>query len=175
MSKNNATAAREDESLMRRYLKKIEKMTVGELQDEYEALTGDPNKSRNKPWLKRKVLALAQEQAEGGLSKCARKRLQLLLGVVEESRTANPPKPRPRQAGPKKAAATSTRDPRLPEAGTTLTREFKGKSYTVTVEADHFNYDGETFTSLSTIARRITGGAWNGFTFFKLASAKKAS
>lgn len=70
-------------------------------------------------------------------------------------------------------AAAPVRDPRLPKAGSTVSREFKGKKHTVTVLADGFRYAGKTFSSLSTIANTIAGGSWNGFLFFGL--GKKAT
>jgi hypothetical protein len=36
------------------------------------------------------------------------------------------------------------------------------------VRAGGFEYDGETYKSLSAIARVITGTSWNGWTFFGL-------
>jgi hypothetical protein len=52
--------------------------------------------------------------------------------------------------------------------GTLLTRDYKGRTICVKVLADGFEYEGERFKSLSAVARRITGSAWNGFLFFKL-------
>ena len=40
------------------------------------------------------------------------------------------------------------------------------------MKKDGFLYDGNRYTGLSTIARRITGTAWNGFSFFGLAPRK---
>ena len=54
------------------------------------------------------------------------------------------------------------------KAGTVLVREYKGERHTVTVVPDGFVWQGETFSSLSTIARTITGTAWNGPRFFGL-------
>jgi len=61
------------------------------------------------------------------------------------------------------------RDPRLPKAGTKLTREYKGATLTTTVRERDFLYEGETYTSLSTVAKVATGGGiWNGFLFWGL-------
>ena len=61
--------------------------------------------------------------------------------------------------------------PRRIKPGAILVREWKGKSHRVTVLPDGFAYEGETFRSLSEIARRITGGRWNGPRFFGLRPA----
>jgi hypothetical protein len=60
------------------------------------------------------------------------------------------------------------RDPRLPPPGTVLRRAFRGAEYEVKVLEDAFEHGGERFESLSTVATRITGSRWNGFTFFGL-------
>lgn len=59
-------------------------------------------------------------------------------------------------------------DARLPRVGTTLEREWNGKIYRVEVLKDGFLYRGKRYTSLSSIAKEITGKVWNGFTFFNL-------
>jgi hypothetical protein len=46
--------------------------------------------------------------------------------------------------------------------GVILVREYQGTRHTVTVIPKGFSWQGETYTSLSTIARAITGTAWNG-------------
>jgi Protein of unknown function (DUF2924) len=52
--------------------------------------------------------------------------------------------------------------------GTVLVREYRGERHTVTVAPDGFLWQGTTYGSLSTIARAITGTAWNGPRFFGL-------
>ena len=52
--------------------------------------------------------------------------------------------------------------------GTRLVRTWKGKKYCVTVTPDGFEYESETYTSLSLIANTITGSRWNGWLFFGL-------
>jgi hypothetical protein len=54
------------------------------------------------------------------------------------------------------------------KAGTVLVREHKGERHTVTVVPDGFVWQDATYSSLSTIARAITGTAWNGPRFFGL-------
>lgn len=62
------------------------------------------------------------------------------------------------------------RDPDYrPVAGTMLTREYREKEYRVIATADgNYSYDGRTYTSLSQIAREITGTRWSGPVFFGL-------
>ena len=57
--------------------------------------------------------------------------------------------------------------PRL-GAGVLLVREWQGKTHRVEVTADGYAWNGQQFTSLSVIARAITGSRWNGPRFFGL-------
>lgn len=52
--------------------------------------------------------------------------------------------------------------------GTLLAREFNGSMHRVTITQDGFAWQGNTFGSLSEIARLITGTRWNGPRFFGL-------
>ncbi|HLH95675.1 MAG TPA: DUF2924 domain-containing protein [Xanthobacteraceae bacterium] len=54
------------------------------------------------------------------------------------------------------------------KAGTVLIREYQGKRHTVTVVPGGFLWQDTTYSSLSAIARAITGTAWNGPRFFGL-------
>jgi hypothetical protein len=56
--------------------------------------------------------------------------------------------------------------------GAVLVREYQGTRHTVTVVAEGFSWQGTTYTSLSRIARAITGTAWNGPRFFGLRDAR---
>jgi len=54
------------------------------------------------------------------------------------------------------------------KTGTVLVREYQGGRHTVTVVPGGFLWRDTTYRSLSTIARAITGTAWNGPRFFGL-------
>ena len=64
-----------------------------------------------------------------------------------------------RQAGPR---------PRQLKVGTVLVRDHRGQRHTVTIARDGFQWHGTTYSSLSAIARAITGTAWSGPRFFGL-------
>jgi Protein of unknown function (DUF2924) len=55
------------------------------------------------------------------------------------------------------------------KSGTVLVRDYQGERHTVTVVPDGFDWQGATYTSLSAIARAITGTTWSGPRFFALA------
>lgn len=84
-----------------------------------------------------------------------------------------------RKASPKAKAKASPkastkpaaeRDPRLPAAGSTIERTWHDKKYSVVCGAADFEYDGKPFSSLTAVAKEITGAkAINGFFWFGLA------
>ena len=58
------------------------------------------------------------------------------------------------------------------QAGSHLVREWNGRTYQVEVLADGYRMDGRTWTSLSAIARHITGAHWSGPRFFGLSARR---
>ncbi|MFD0916843.1 DUF2924 domain-containing protein [Pseudahrensia aquimaris] len=50
--------------------------------------------------------------------------------------------------------------------GTEFHREWKGRVHIVMTTADGFLWSGQTYRSLSAVARAITGTRWNGLRFF---------
>jgi hypothetical protein len=59
--------------------------------------------------------------------------------------------------------------------GTSLEREWQGERHVVSVTEAGFAYRGDTYRSLSQIARLITGTRWNGPAFFGLRQGKGKS
>ena len=57
--------------------------------------------------------------------------------------------------------------------GTRLVRDWHGVGHTITVLERGFAYDGQTWASLTAIAKAITGAKWNGPRFFGLAERKR--
>jgi Protein of unknown function (DUF2924) len=55
--------------------------------------------------------------------------------------------------------------------GTVLVRDYRGRRHTVTVAPDGYVWEGQPYSSLSAIARAITGTAWSGPRFFALKSS----
>ena len=90
-----------------------------------------------------------QELAYGGLKPATRAKLDALAGALD-----------PKAA--RKRVVTG------PVVGTQLIREWRGVEHTVTVLADGFAWEGRRYTSLSAVARAITGTRWSGPAFFGL-------
>jgi hypothetical protein len=135
-------------------------MTAGELADKHLEVFGTPTRSRNKTHLRKKIAWQIQAQAEGGLSRRTQARITQLASEA-------PVRRRPAEVTVVQAVAP-VRDPRLPPPGTEITRTYRGQTHVVTVQPQGFEYRAQHFTSLSKIARIITGTSWNGFLFFGL-------
>src|SRR3984893_2660258 len=52
-----------------------------------------------------------------------------------------------------------------------VVREWRGRTHTVTITEDGFEYAGTSYPSLTKIAKRITGAHWSGPRFFGLLAA----
>lgn len=61
------------------------------------------------------------------------------------------------------------------KTGTVLVREHEGTMHEVVIVPGGYLWNGQTFKSLSTIAKRITGTSWNGPRFFGLRSNRSAA
>lgn len=163
-------------------LKALDRMNLKELQAKFLLLYGVETHSKNPTFLRKKLAWKIQELREGGLSEDAKARLEALMPKGPLRKQANgrlgtaPPvsvEPPPVvetaiQMALQPAARAVPRDPRLPEVGSTIRRVVSGEAHEVKVLEQGFTYRGETFRSLSAIAKAITGTAWNGYLFFGL-------
>lgn len=135
--------------------------TVQELREEYQAVFGEETRSRHKEFLRKRIAWGRQARAHGGLSERAKRRAEELADDADL-----------RLLGPKARTEVHrfrpTKDKRLPIPGTVLTREYKGKTLTVTVLQQGFEYRGTVYRSLTAIAKAVTGTHWNGMHFFGL-------
>ena len=90
-----------------------------------------------------------QERSYGGLSRALRRRLRSLARASENGAMAV--------------------DPGLVlKTGTTLVRQWRGRTHTVLVHQDGFEHEGQRYRSLTAIAERITEAHWSGPRFFGL-------
>ncbi len=98
-----------------------------------------------------------QEQAYGGLRGTTRRMLAELSQTLERD-----------------GDVTRSRVTRL-KPGAKLIREWHGKSHTVVVLEEGFEWRGKPWRSLSVIARTITGMHWSGPRFFGLNAGTRKS
>jgi len=130
-----------------------------ELRDIWRERLGDePPALRSREIFRRMLAYRLQEAVHGGLSAVSRRKLDQMearRSAPEVTRLALPPV-------------------RL-GAAATLIREWKGVRHEVRVIPDGFAHDGQTYKSLSEVARAITGTRWNGPLFFGLREKKEAA
>lgn len=123
------------------------------LRERWQKLFGNPPpRSLRHAFLVQACAYGTRIQAFGGLSAATRRRLRRIAAAVRSG------KPIPDA-------------PKVMRPGTRLIRAWGGKTHTVGVTDNGFQYDGRSYRSLSAIARTITGTNWNGHTFFGLKKA----
>ena len=144
----------------------LQKMTVKQLRTRYAEVFGETTNAGNKAWLVKRIAWRLQSLEYGGLSERARQRANE-LGNEADIRMS-PPKVIPFPTESRTISKPFKHDDRIPAPGTVITRKYKGETLQVKVMVDGFEYDGETFSSLSAVAKAITGSHCNGFQFFKL-------
>jgi hypothetical protein len=121
------------------------------LRQEWERLHGMAAPAAASPdFLQRDIAYRRQADQHGGLSADACRRLAALAS-----------------GDPAKAREPRVPTPRI-KAGSTLLREWHGRTYTVLALEEGFEMAGQRFASLSEIARHITGAHWSGPRFFGL-------
>jgi Protein of unknown function (DUF2924) len=131
-------------------INRLRSLTLEELRREWRRLYhGDA------PKLSRDLLVLAlsyrlQEIEHGGLGKATRRKLQTIAKSL-------------RATGRVGSAPSLSLKP-----GARFVREWHGRTHTVTVTEDGFEYAGVGYPSLSKIAKKITGAHWSGPRFFGL-------
>lgn len=129
----------------------LEALPTNALRIEWRKLyRAEPPTRLSRDLLIRGIAYRLQERAHGGLSRAAQRRLR---SPAVQGAAAQPSSPHPTL-----------------KAGTKLVREWRGRTHTVTVLEEGFDYDGECYRSLTRIAKRITGSHWSGPVFFGLRS-----
>ncbi len=157
-------------------LKELERTPVPKLKERYAEVFGEATRSNNKRFLIKRIIWRLQALDEGDLSERARRRAAELARDADlrlrpptmprnaDSRSGAGRPPDPVVVSPFRVPA----DQRLPMPGGQLTRRYKGELIVVEVVRNGFEYEGETYRSLSAIARKVTGNHWNGYHFFKI-------
>lgn len=98
------------------------------------------------PFMQKALEYEAQCKAMGGLPAATRRALKQITAGGDISATA----------------------PAKLSSGAYLLREWNGRTYQVHVTDDGFEMDGKSWSSLSAIAKHITGATWSGPRFFGL-------
>jgi hypothetical protein len=130
---------------------------IGALRQKWRDLFEREPPLYNRRYLESRLAYRIQELAYGGLKLEVIERLEAMAEELESKKGR-----RNRQVESR------------PIAGTRLIREWKGVEHCVTVRDEGFEYQGRPYTSLSAIARCITGTRWNGLVFFGLKNQRGA-
>ena len=146
----------------------LERMTVRDLRVRFAEVFGEETRAGNKAWLVKRIAWRIQSNAEGDLSERARQRAAELARDADVRLTAPKAKPVHAESRSVTVGVISKAEHRLPLPGTVITREYKGRKLQVTVLPKGFEYEGEVFKSLSSVAKTITGQHCNGFHFFRM-------
>ncbi len=132
----------------------IKDLSLDELRTEWRRLYRSPPPRLSLDLMRRAIAYRIQEKAIGGLSPASRRSLKQLTAQLASSGRVTT---EPRQAA---------------RPGARLVREWNGRTYTVTVTEDGFDYAGTVYGSLTKVARIITGAHWSGPRFFGLTDRK---
>jgi len=143
--------ARQRKASLADELAALQAMDVAALREKWQELYGVPAPRHSRQdFLMRACAYRIQEQAVGGLRPATRRRLKELTAEFRAGAT------------PKLKAAPRT------SVGTRLVREWNGVTHMVEVGESGYLWRGQTWRSLSVIAREITGARWSGPRFFGL-------
>lgn len=146
-----------------RELETLEQLSLAQLLEKYQALFGKPTGSRHRRHLIRQIAQGLQVAAEGGLTARARGRAASLLEPSDLCVAAAT-----RRNSKKRYAKRNVATRRGPLPGTVLVRAYQGRTLKVNVLEEGFEYEGQTYRSLTAVSQVITGAHWNGYHFFKL-------
>ena len=125
-------------------------LTAQQLRVEWRRLYRSHSPRLSRDLLIRAVAYRIQELAYGGLSKATKRKLVALTKGLESSGSIVPERDRDVRPGMR------------------LVREWRGRTHTVVITEDGFEYVGKSYSSLSQIAQAITGAHWSGPRFFGL-------
>jgi hypothetical protein len=165
------------ETAMRKQIEELSRMTISQLRQKHLEVFGEESRSSHRQFLFRRIAWRIQALAEGGLSERARRRaLEIandsdLRVLAPRTRFGQDATFDPKLSVRRKVAGDL--DARLPPPGSCLEREYKGRRIIVKVLMGGFEFEGQTYRSLSAIAQIVTGTKWNGFLFFGCVAAEE--
>jgi hypothetical protein len=125
-------------------------LTAQQLRDEWRRLYRGQPPRLSRDLLIRSIAYRMQELVHGGLSQATQRTLASMTKELEaDGNVAIAPDLRVR-------------------SGARLLREWRGRTHTVIITDDGFEYAGKVYASLTSIAHEITGAHWSGPRFFGL-------
>lgn len=131
----------------------LEGLSLDELRREWRRLYHSEPPRISRDLLRRGIGYRLQEIQHGGLGKATRRKLKTLAKMFRTEGRVAP-------------------NPGLSlKPGARLVREWHGRTHTVTVTEDGFEYADRSYPSLTKVAKKITGAHWSGPRFFGLKPA----
>lgn len=149
-------------------LNELQQLSIVELRHRFLEVMGYTSTSRSRSFLTRKILWGVQAAEQGDISADLR---QQAIEAADE-RVLRHRISKNSIAEARVVGSIQQADNRIPPPGTLLTRRYRNQEVCVKVLSDGFEWRAQKFTSLSAIAREVTGTRWNGFAFFKLEGGK---
>ncbi len=153
---------------------RLVRMDPRELQQLHRKIFGCDVPSGNSEQARRRIAWHVQCEKEGGLPESARSHA---LAIAREAglriRARAVAKRRKDLPHATVTGIVSDHDPRLPMAGSVIVKEYRGSMLMVQVLDAGFEYEGQRFSSLTAIAKAVTGTKWNGLVFFGLAKGRR--
>ena len=147
-----------DVTVCREALARLPELALSELRQQWRALyKSDASPHLSREFLMRAIAYRLQEVALGGLRRERQRQLRQIAQQFNET-------------------GEIRRRARLElKSGTRLVREWRGRTYEVLVLDDGFSWQGAQYSSLSAVARKITGTPWSGPLFFGLKENRAAA
>jgi len=151
----------------------LSQLNVAELRERWREVFGDTTTQRHRQYLIKRIAWEIQRRDSGQeLSPEALKRLDELQDEFRNSppdtwfKGARHNRP---QAAPARAKRRPVMAATAPKQGAVLARDYKGQKITVTVRSNReFEWNGQIYTSLSAVAKAVTGSHCSGIAFFGL-------
>jgi hypothetical protein len=136
----------------------LAKWEIQELRAEWRKLyRAEPPRRLSRDLILRAIAYRIQERTHGGLGLAIKRRLNALAEELEAKGAAH------------FDAAT------VLKPGTKLVREWHGRTHTVMVAEDGFEFDRQRYRSLTRVATLITGVHWSGPVFFGLRKRRRVA
>lgn len=136
-------------------IKALQALDVIALREEWRRLKGSAPPRLSRDLLLRAIAYELQAETFGGLSAQALRKIPLAEDKAGDT------------------LETPERSQARLSSGARLVREWHGRTHSVEVLQSGFLFEGQTYRSLSEIARRITGSHWSGPRFFGLTRKRK--
>jgi hypothetical protein len=148
-------------------LDRLAQMRPADLQRAYRSMFGRNVPAGNSEFARRKIAWQVQAEREGGLPESARQR-GLAIAKDCAARLSIQVRAAANSEHVTVTNIISDHDSRVPMPGSLIMKRYRGRNLVVHVLENDFEYDGRRFSSLSALAKDISGTKWNGLAFFGL-------